>query len=255
MNERLVRDRSSGLNTTGLRTWGMVFLILASAGKALLQNRLLDMTGGTDLMAALDAEGGMAIATAALILQVVEGLAIPVFCFLLVEGAVHTRNLNAYLLRVAGLAVLTEIPYNFAMAGTLFDLSSRNPVFAMALGLVLIWFYRRYEEKNAKNIAIKLLVTVCAFLWANMLGIDHGSCCVILIATLWLFRSKPSFRNLAGCCAIMVCCLLSPFYLAAPMGFMLIHFYNGEKGPSKQVFDYLVYPVALTAIGIIGLFL
>ena len=100
MSERLVRERSHGLNTTGMRIWGMVFLILASAGTALLQNRLLKMTGGTSLLDALNAEGGMVIATLALILQAVEGLAIPVFCFLLVEGAVHTGNLNAYLLRV-----------------------------------------------------------------------------------------------------------------------------------------------------------
>ena len=238
-----------------MRIWGMVFLILASAGTALLQNRLLNMTGSTDLLDALNAEGGMVIATLALILQAVEGLAIPVFCFLLVEGAMHTGNLNAYLLRVVGVALLSELPYNFAMTGKLFDLSTRNPAFGMALGLILIWFYRRYEGKGAKNLLLKLVITVCGFLWASILRVEHGSCCIVVIAALWLFRAKPSFRILAGSCAVMLCCLLSPFYMIAPMGFMFVHFYNGEKGPSGRLVNYLVYPVALTAIGIIGMFL
>ncbi len=255
MEERLVRERSKGLNTTGLRTWGMVFLVLAAAGKALLQNRLLNVAESTDLLAVLNMEGGMIIATLALILQAVEGCAAPVFCFLLVEGALHTSDFNKYLSRVVGLALLTELPYNFAMSGKLIDLSTRNPVFSMALGLVLLYFYRRYEGRSAGNIAIKVAVTAAAVVWAKMLGILHGDACAILIAALWAFRNKPGLRNIMGCTAAVVCCLFSPFYLATPMGFMVVYFYNGEKGPSRQLQDYLTYPLALVAIGIIGIFL
>ena len=45
MEERLSTQRTTGLNTTGLRTWALVFLVLAAAGKALVQNRLMEMTG------------------------------------------------------------------------------------------------------------------------------------------------------------------------------------------------------------------
>lgn len=255
MQERLVRTKSSGLNTTGLRAWGMVILVLATAGKALLQNRLLNLNGNTDLLTALSSSEGMIIATVAIVLQAVESCAAPIFCFMLVEGAMHTADFGKYLTRVFLTALIAEIPFNFAMSGTLFDLTTRNPAFAMALGLVLIYFFRRYEGKTFKNIAVKVLVTFAAFLWANMLGIFHGQVCVILVTVLWAFREKPTFRNIAGCCAAVVCSLLSPFYLSAPMGFMVIHFYNGEKGPSGKVYNYLVYPVALLAIGLIGMFL
>lgn len=255
MEVRLARERTKGLNTTGLRTWGMVFLVLAAAGTALLQNRLLNMTGDTDLLAALNTGEGMLIATAALLLQAVEACAAPIFSFLLVEGVLHTADFGKYLLRVAGLALLTELPYNFAMTGSLLDLSDRNPVFAMALALVLIYFFRRYEGKSFGNVAIKLAVTAAAVVWARMLSIQHGACCVIIVAVLWAFRNKPAYRNIMGCTAAIVCSLISPFYLAAPMGFMVLHFYNGEKGPSRQLYHYLVYPVALLAIGIIGMFI
>jgi len=254
MEERLVRKKGSGLNTTGLRTWGMVFLVLAAAGKALLQNRLLDMNGTTDLVAALNSQGGMVIATVALMLQTVEGCAIPVFAFLAVEGVLHTSDFIKYLVRVCGLALLTELPYNFAMSGKLIDLSDRNPVFSVALALILIYFYKRFAGKGFSNGAIKVLVTVAAFIWAMMLRIQHGAAFVILVAVLWAFRNKPNVRNLMGGSALMLCSLISPFYLAAPMGFLIVHFYNGEKGPSKREVHYLVYPVALLAIGLIGTF-
>ena len=254
MEERLVRDKATGLNTTGLRIWGMVFLVLAAAGKALLQNRLLDMNGTTDLITALNSQGGMIIATVALMLQAVEGCAIPVFAFLAVEGVLHTSDFIKYLLRVCGLALLTELPYNFAMSGKLIDLSDRNPVFAVALALILIYFFKRFEGKGLAKGAIKVLLTVAAFFWATMLRIQHGAAFAVLVAVLWTFRKKPNVRNLMGGCAMMMCSLISPFYLAAPMGFLILHFYNGEKGPSKQEVHYLVYPAALLAIGLIGYF-
>ena len=256
MEERLVvHEKATGLNTTGLRTWGMVILLAATAGKALLQNRLLQMLGSVDLLAVLEAEGGMMIATIALILQAVEGCAIPIFCMLLVEGAVHTADINKYLARVAGLAVLSEIPFNFALSGKLFDLSDRNPVFAMLLALVVIWFFQRYQGKTVKMVAIKLAVVLAAVVWATMLGIEHGLPCVLVTAVLWAMRFKPNLRNLMGGAAMMMCCLVSPFYLPASMGFLIVHFYNGEKGSSSRMANYLVYPLGLIAIGLIGFFL
>ena len=254
MEERLVRERNRGLNTTGLRTWALLFLVLSAAGRALLQNRLLELTGTTDLMAALDAEGGMLMATIALILVILESCATPLFAYLLVEGAKFTGNLNKYLLRVGALALVTEIPFNFAMSGKLVDLSTRNPVFGMLLALVLIWFYKKYEGKSAKAVMIKIMVTLAAMVWAVMLSVEHGGASLLIVVALWAFRNKPNLRNLMGGCATMLCCLYSITYLAAPMGFLLIHFYNGEKGPSRQTFHYLVYPAALLVIGIIGKF-
>lgn len=255
MEERLARERNTGLNTTGMRTWGLIFLVLAAAGKALLQNRLLNVNGSTDLIAVLNAEGGMLIATIALMLQTIEGCAIPVFACLTVEGAVHTGDFKKYLARVAALAVLTEICYNVAMSGKIFALSDRNPVFGVVLALILIWFYKRYENKSLANILLKVMVTAAALVWALMLRVQHGAAFVAVTAALWAFRNKPNLRNLAGGGAMMLCCLISPFYMMAPLGFMIPHFYNGEKGSSSREFHYLVYPASLLIIGLIGKFL
>lgn len=256
--ERLTRNERTGLDSDGLRTWGLLFLGFGVLGRGLLQNGMLGMAESTNeqlLDTLMNSSNGMVIATFALIFQLLEACAAPIFCFLLVEGFTHTTDFGGYLRRVLGLAVISELPYNFAVTGKLIDLGSRNPVFAMALGLVLLYFYKLYADRSLANFLIKLCVTVAALVWGTMLSIDGGVCCVIITAVLWAFRNKPVYRNIMGCTASVVCTLFSLFYLAAPMSFLIIHFYNGEKGQRSRAVNYLAYPAMLLAVGIVGKFL
>ena len=256
--ERINQSKPSGLNTSGLRTWGMLFLLLGALGQGVLQTRVLGISGTNSqeaLLAALSAEGGMVTATLVLIFQAAATCATPIFCFLLVEGFTHTGNFKNYLLRVLGVAALSELPYNLTMSGKLLDLGSRNPVFGLVLCLIMMYLYDRYSQRTTGNLLIKLCVTVAAIIWAEMLSISDGACCVVITAVLWAFRKKPSYRNIMGCTASAACCLISPFYLAAPMGVMSIHFYNGEKGQNNRLVDYLAYPIMLTVVGLAAMFI
>lgn len=255
--ERLKTNQNKGLTAAGVRKFAIVFLLLGIVGKSLLQNRLLGMADGSaqDLLTLMSMPNGMLYTSLALACQFLEACAVPLFCFLLVEGVVHTADLMKYLSRVLITACASEIPYNLAYGGKLLDLGSRNPAFGLALCLIMIHFYQRYSGRTASNMAIKLAVTAAAFIWCSMLGIEHGSCCVLIVAVLWAFRSKPIYRNIAGCAATVVCTLFSMYYLAAPMSLLVIHFYNGEKGESSRVMDYAVYPVALAMIGVASMLL
>lgn len=127
-----VRKRSSGISSNGLRTWGMFFLLAGMLGKSILQNGLLNLGAvsfGQLLEQMQTSRAAMLYATLALLLQAMETCAVPIFAFLLVEGVEHTSSLRNYALRVAGLAVLSELPYNLATSGKLLDTTSRNPVF------------------------------------------------------------------------------------------------------------------------------
>lgn len=251
------KERKSGLSGRGLRIWGLLFLTLGVIGRGILQTGLLGIGQVSDqqlLETMQNSQGAMVIATASLILQAVETCAAPIFAFLLVEGFIHTSDWKKYLARVAGAALLCEIPFNLVSSGDLLALNSRNPVFGLLLGLIILCFYKRFGESTMQDRMIKVVVTLAGFLWAAMLGIESGICLVLIICILWAFRENPLVRNFAGAVAAVVCTAMSPFYMAAPMGFLVIHFYNGDKGSGNRTMQYLYYPVLLLAIGVVAAF-
>ena len=258
--ERLANqeERRSGITRSALRLWGLLFAGLGIVGRGILQNRLLGMgqiSGEQLLEAMMSSDQAMVFATLALVIQAVEACAIPIFAFLLVEGVQHTKNLDGYLLRVVGLALLSELPYNLAMSGSLWDTSSRNPAIGLAFAMGMLYLFRLYGGNTLGRRLLRVLITGAAVLWPMMLRVQDGAVCVILVAVLWLCRNLKNYRTFIGCAAGALCSVLSPFYLAIPMGFMPIHFYRGEKGEENRLLNYLAYPVLLLAAGLAGMFL
>lgn len=256
--ERIVDQKPSGLNSNALRTWGMVFLALGAVGKSILQNRILclDQVAPMELVEAMQNSGTvMLLATAALVLQALETCAVPIFAFLLAEGGQRTSNLPKYILRVGILALASEIPYNLAMSGTFLDVSSRNPVFGSVIGLLMLWFYGRFPERSFSQVMIRVAVTLAAMLWCVMLSVSCGPALLLVLAVLWAFREKPMLRGMVGAMAALLCSVGSMFYMASPMGFLAVHFYNGEKGPDNRVVSYLAYPVLLIGVWAAGVLL
>ena len=258
--DRLARreDRHDGLTRRGLRLWGLLFAALGIVSRAVIQNGLLGMgqvTGEQLLEAMVASDRVMVFATLGLVMQAMEACAVPIFALLLVEGVQHTKNLDKYLVRVVGLAFLCELPYNLAMSGSLWDTSSRNPVFGLAFGLGMLYLHRFYGGDSISKRLLRVLITGAAVLWPMMLRIQDGAFCVILVAVFWLCRNRKQYRTFIGCAVAALCSLLSIYYLAAPMAFLAIHFYRGEKGEENRAVNYLAYPVLLLAAGLAVKFL
>jgi hypothetical protein len=258
--ERLARQERerSGITRQALRLWGLLFVMAGILGRSVLQHRLLNMgsVSSQELLEAMMAsEQVMVYATLALIMQAVEACAIPIFAVLLVDGVQHTKNLGKYFLRVLGVAAVSELPYNLAMSGSLWDASTRNPAFGLVLSLVILLIFKRFEGKGFGKLMIKFIVIVAGIVWTVMLGIVEGQSCVVLVAALWAARNQKQFRSFVGCVAAACCSLFSPFYLAAPMGFMAVHFYQGEQGEENRIINYGAYPVLLLIAGIAGTYL
>lgn len=251
--ERLGNTKPSGLHTGNLRAWGMLFAIAGIVSRSLLQNQMLGM--GTRSMTELlelmqSSESAMIIATVALVLQAMETVAVPIFVFLLAEGLQHTSDFRKYVLRIAGLAVLTEIPFDLAMNQKVLEFGSQNPVFGLLLCMALVSLFRRFEGKKL----ICVVMALAGLVWALMLKIEHGIPTLLMFCVVYLFRNKKMYMGFSGMAAAALCTGISPFYLAAPMGFLATHFYNGEKGNSSPLVNYLFYPVTLLVIGLIAKF-
>lgn len=248
--ESLEMQRPQGLSTRALRIWALFFAAAGIIGRCVLQNGILGIHGMSaqelqELMS--ESKLNMILITASLVMQAMETCAIPIFLFLLVEGVRHTRSIGRYFLRVLGLAFLTEIPYNLAMSGTWLDPATRNPVFAMAVSLALMYFFRRYQERSPIHFMVKLLVCTAAVLWVGFLGVEYGLPILFLALVLWAIAPYPRLRILVGALASVLCCLFSLFFMASAMSFLILHFYQGEKGEGSTVANYLAYPALLLA--------
>lgn len=254
--ERLTRQETkNGISRTAVRMWGLFFAAVGIAGEAIIQNRILGMgqVSSQQLFEAMAADPTvMLMATVALVIQAVQTCAVPIFSFLLVEGFQHTRDGVKYLLRVLGVAVLSELPYNLAMSGSLWDASTRNPAFGLALSLTMLLLYQRFTGKGFGKVLVKVLLTAATMVWCIMLKIPEGTSCVLLVAILWAARNQKNYRTFIGCGAAACCSLFSPFYLASPMGFLVVHGYRGERSEENRLVNYLAYPVLLLAAGIAG---
>lgn len=250
----LAKNQPKGMSRQTLRIWGLVFLVIGAAGQAILQNKMLGVgTLNIDEMGKLlENNDHFAMASVALVIQFVQACAIPVFTFLLVDGFGRTSSLKNYILRVFGVAALSELPYNLVMSGKWLDLNSRNPVFALVIGLVMLYIFNYYSGWSVKNVLIKALTVILAVLWVDMLRIADGVGIVVMIAALWALRSKRSLQIFGGCAAMFLCSAFSPFYLLAPVVFLTVYFYNDEIGDDNKLINYLAYPALLLAIGLLA---
>lgn len=260
MSLRLAPRRSSGNTTHALRIWAMLFLVAGIIGRTVLQLRFLNVTGlmtYEEVEKIIEAsEDKTIVALIAAVIDLLKTCAVPLFAFLLVEGVRHTSSFRNYFLRVAGLALVTEIPYdlamyNFTVNGQLFNWQDQNPVLGVALAMVMLYLLKHYGGKKLKNILISIVVVVFALVWAWMLKISEGGPMILLVAAFWLFRGKQNLQVFVGAVA---CCLCVGFgldyirYLFSPVVLLMIFRYNGEPGEDNRLLNYAAYPAILLAV-------
>lgn len=247
----LRRNRSSGITATGLRVWGMLFVAAGIVSRCLLQNTILGLGSAStvEILAMLNEDStNMILATVAIVLQAAETCSVPVFALLLAEGFVHTKDWKKYLLRVAAIAAVSEIPYDLALNGSFWDMGAQNPCIGLVLGMVVLYLYSRFSQPIASHKLLKVVILIAAVMWAEMLNVEHGTPLVIMVALFWLMRNRTGLRSLACAAVALMCTIVSPFYLASSMGCLPVHLYNGEQGESNRIVNYLAYPVILLTV-------
>ncbi|HPE16080.1 MAG TPA: TraX family protein [Oscillospiraceae bacterium] len=173
-------------------------------------------------------------------------VAFPIFCFLLVEGFVHTKNAKKYALRLFAFALLSEIPYNLAFHGAIFYPGIQNVLFTLTIGLLTLMALRYLEERgeklNTRGVALRILVTAAGGALAYLIRSEYVFLGVAAIAILYLLRGRRFWRLLA-CAAVLV--IVSPWTLPA---YVLLWFYDGRRGGGSKYFFYIFYPAHLLVL-------
>ena len=215
-----------GINRNVMTLIGLLLLALGAMGRGIIQTRFLGVgaVNSDQLLEVLNASGGMQAAAAALVFEGLESCAAPIFAVLLIDGFQK-----------------------------MLDMTSRNPVWAMVLCLLMLYLFRQYEGKQAGKLLIKLAVAAAAILWSLLFRVQFGPIMLLLVMALWALRNRLSLRLCFGAAVAVCCCVVNPLYMFSPFGFLIAHFYNEEKGFFARPIQYLIYPFMLVMVGLAGL--
>lgn len=172
------------------------------------------------------------------ICRVAGRLSFPLFCFLLVQGFVHTSNLRKYVLRVLILALVSELPYDLAMSNATYDLAHQNVCFTLLIGLLVMAGMKRYRLRTERKWGCVLLGCLMAYLLRG----DYAVSGVLMIALMYNFRKE---KLLQLCSGVAISGYRSfAHYGAGVLAFIPAYFYNGEQGRLRAKWLYYsIYPL------------
>ena len=213
--------------------------------------------------------------------RIIGRIAFVLYAFMLVEGAVHTRNRGNYALRLLALAVISIVPYSYVNTGQWFSMKSLNIFFLLFLGLITIYVYD-YLEKNIHPKAVSILLRLVAIALSCAIAlagkVEYGMMGILLIMVFYIFRGNfpmivlfgllvMSFGYMANVILanggadwiqrhsqnLLVSILNTDrLQIFGILAFPLIFLYDGRKGKQlPKPFYYFFYPVHLLIIGLI----
>lgn len=233
------------VTSTTLKWYGCITMLFYTLSMSVIQNGILHVNqfSNTELREMWAADPDlMLLSSWAAVFQLLGGLAVPVFAFLLVEGFLHTKNYRHYLLRLLGFGVLSEIPYDLAMSGRLFDWTGQNMLLTLAVCLVMLYGLKLFAASRG----VQALIVIAAVFWVSLVKAQFGLCMVLLAAVYYLLRDKPTAKLwLSGLVGLM--------YVTGPISNFVLKRYNGQRGqlPGKWLF-YCLYPAHLLVLGLLA---
>lgn len=182
-------------------------------------------------------------------MRYVGRLAFPIYCFLIAEGYVHTRDVKKYMGRLFVVALLSEVPFDLLWYGTCFYAPHQNIFFTLLSGLFCICAIDRLNAYWQKG----LFLAAAGLLMHFVVRSDYGILGVAMILCFYIFRANAWERFLSvGAINIL---FYGGVQCAGVLALVPIQFYGGKRGPSAKTFFYLVYPVHLLLLYLIGRYL
>ncbi|HOO27649.1 MAG TPA: TraX family protein [Lachnospiraceae bacterium] len=176
--------------------------------------------------------------------------AFPIFCFLLVEGFFHTKNVWKYAGRLFLFALISEVPFDLAFFNEPFRFAYQNVFFTLFFGLCTLIVLRAIENneriKRYGRILLTFAVIPAAMLITYFLKTDYDYKGILSIVILYLFCKTRIFQMVTGA-------LSFSWEFPAPLSFILLWFYNGKRGWKMKYIFYIFYPLHLLILYLVRL--
>lgn len=257
LNEFETKDgmcrKESGISGSTLKMIAIITMLIDHIGAVVLGAKLLE-TG-------VDRQGALYFTYWGM--RLVGRIAFPIFCFLLVEGFMHTRSRLKYGRNLLLFALVSEIPFNLAISWSLGDTQLtygvlypgyQNVFFTLLIGLLCMCGYDAAERlaKGYQRICADMAILVLGMLLADVMHTDYSSTGVLAITLMYAFREKPVKRMLAGCIA------LTAMNISECTSFIALFpakKYNGKRGLTMKYIFYAFYPVHLFLLYLLSRYL
>ena len=197
---------------------------------------------------------GVALLPQLWLLRCVGRLAFPIYAFFLAQGFRYTKSRAKYLARLAGFALLSEIPFDYMVYGQAFAWQGQNVMFTLALALLAL----ACLEKGGWW----MTGAVACCLAAEALRTDYGSFGVLLPVTS--FYLWPRGKGLWALVFLAMCWLwefapipgtpvpMEALGVAAALPLALYHGGRGTEGPVVRWGFYAVYPLHMGVLALIA---
>lgn len=252
-----IPKEKKGISGSTLKLIAIIVMLIDHIGAVIVERMVLNAIGSginlNDMQVLANLEPGtLMLLILDMVLRYIGRLGFPIFCFLLIEGFLHTRNVWKYAFRLFMFALISEIPFNLAFTGRFFYLGYQNVFFTLLIGLLVMIAYSYIEKKTRWKKIVRVLFYIISFLAgmaaAQLLMADYAAMGVFCIMMIYIFRKKRWTQVLAGC-------LSFAWEFTAPLAFIPIACYNGKRGMNLKYAFYIFYPLHLFILYLIVYFM
>ena len=217
---------------------------------------LLDHIGAVSLLGQFGWLPASFIWDANMMLRMIGRLAFPIYCFLLAEGAYHTRNRKEYAGRLFVGLLLSEIPFDLLFYGGI-TFAHQSVMVTLLLG----YFYA-VVMNNIPVQGYRILLLAPFAMLAEILHADYGGWGVAMIGLFVITREAPHKFWVQALCLGMIAWMIggmsvaigpvaAPIQLFSVAAMIPIALYDGRKRTNniwvRRGF-YLFYPVHLVVL-------
>ena len=258
-------EKKKGISGSTLKMIAIVTMLIDHIGAAVLARLLmvnglgeLDQTNADAIMQWLSANG--ALYWTYTIMRMIGRVAFPIFCFLLVEGFLHTHDVKKYAMRLGLFALISEIPFDLMYGGTWFYPVHQNVIWTFILGLLGIHIMEtvRKKKKTPVFVLTAILVTIAGGLLGTLTMVDYYGIGVLTVFIFYFFRGRKWWCLLGQIAALywvnveLLGGLMYPVRLfgmefelcqqgLALLALVPIWLYRGRQGYHSKPFQYFCY--------------
>ncbi len=246
-------SKGTGISGSTLKIIAIIAMFIDHIGATILERLLLRsgytiaqaIPGGMDNW--MSDPGNAVLLYGYYTMRLIGRFGFPLFCFLLVEGFIHTRSRAKYALRLFLFCLISEVPFDLAIKGEYFNPDYQNVFFTLLLGFLAMCAYDYIQKRiSAEKPLFQLLpclgVLAVAMVAAELLKTDYAAMGVLTISVMYLYRFDKFKSMLWGC---IVLTFMSIMEATAFLMLIPISKYNGKRGLNIKYFFYAFYPVHL----------